>query len=82
MCAKCRIRQDARLRPSTRSLPTPDDLTYWMSKFVHEASECNGDEYPPKTLHSLVCCFKHYFNDSVVSDINPLNPSTRNLITL
>ena len=36
-------------------------------------------------LYSLVCCFMHYFEDNevcVIMDINPLNPSTHDSITL
>ncbi len=36
----------------------PGDLAYWMGKFVFEVRKQNGDEYPPKSLCAMVCCFK------------------------
>ena len=36
------------------------DLAYWMGKFVLENRKTDGQEYPPKTLYALVCCFKRY----------------------
>ena len=66
--------------PLLQLASTADDLAYWMSKFVLEDHRSNGDKYLPKSLYSLVCCFKHYFEDNAVYNINLLNPSTRNLI--
>ena len=57
--------------PLLQLASTPDDLAYWMSKFVLEVR-----------LYSLVCCFKHYFEDNAVCDINLLNPWTHDSITL
>ena len=37
--------------------------------------EKNGDEYPPKTLYALVCCFKCYYKQNGVHDVNPLSLS-------
>ena len=30
-------------------------LQYWMTRFILEVRKQNGDEYPPNTLHHLVC---------------------------
>ena len=38
-----------------------EDFAYWLGKFVLEARKSDGSEYPPKTIYSLVCCFRRYF---------------------
>ena len=48
------------------------DLAYWMVKFVLEVSKKDGKEYPPKYLYALVCCFKRYYEQNGVFDVNPL----------
>ena len=40
-----------------------------------EVRKKNGDEYPPKTLYALVCCFKRFFVRNGVYSVNPLDPS-------
>jgi hypothetical protein len=40
-----------------------------------EVRKKNGGEYPPKTLYALVCCFKRYYEQYNVHDVNPLSPS-------
>ena len=54
---------------------TPVDLAYWMGKFVLEVRKKDGQEYPPKTLYALVCCFKRFFEQNGVFSVNPLNPA-------
>ncbi len=39
---------------------SPENLAYWMGKFVLEVRKKDGTEYPPKSLYALVCCFKRY----------------------
>ena len=51
------------------------DLAYWMGKFVLEVRKKDGTEYPPKSLYALVCCFKRFYEQNGVYDINPLIPS-------
>lgn len=52
---------------------SPEDLAYWMGKFVLEVRKRDGTEYPPKTVYALVCCFKRYFEENGIHEINPLN---------
>ena len=49
------------------------DLSYWMGKFALEVRKQDGKEYPPKSLYALVCCFKRYFEQHGVHNINPLS---------
>lgn len=49
------------------------DLSYWMGKFVLEVRKKDGKEYPPKSLYALVCCFKRFFEQNGVHNINPLS---------
>ena len=51
------------------------NLAYWMGKFVLEVCKKDGKEYPPKTLYALVCCFKRYYEQNGVFDVNPLSSS-------
>ena len=51
----------------------PNDLAYWMGKFVLEVRKHDGKEYPPETLYALVTTFKRYFERNGVYTINPLN---------
>ena len=51
------------------------NLAYWMGKFVLEVCKKDGKEYPPKTLYALVCCFKGYYEQNGVFDVNPLSSS-------
>ena len=63
-----------------RDLETPllsmrsEELSYWLGKFVLEARKKNGDEYPPKTLYQIVCCFKRHFEANGIHSFNLLNP--------
>ena len=47
------------------------DLGYWMGKFVLDVRKKDGSGYPPKSLYAIVCCFKLYFEENGVYDINP-----------
>ena len=68
------ISETDRLIVTTQLLEMPvEDLAYWMGKFVLEARKMDGSEYPPKTLYSLVCCFKRYYGVNGVHDVNPLD---------
>ena len=51
-----------------RSSTVPAQLAFWCKRGIK--------------LYSLVCGFKHYFEDNAVCDINLLNPSTHDSITL
>ena len=60
------ISETDRLIVTTPLLEIPvGDLEYWMRKFVLEARKMDGSEYPPKTLYSLVYCFKCYSRKTV-----------------
>ena len=52
---------------------SPEDLAYWMGKFVLEVRKKDGNEYPPKTVYALVCCFKRFFEQNGIHAVNPLN---------
>ena len=49
------------------------NIAYWMEKFVLEVHKKDGSEYPPKCLHALVCCFKRFFEENGVHNVNLLN---------
>ena len=53
----------------------PADLAYWMGKFVLEVRKKDGQEYLPKSIYALVCCFKRYYEQHGVFDVNPLSSS-------
>ena len=64
----------SRVCPSTPLLEMPiEDLAYWLGKFVLEVPKQNGKEYPLKMLYCLICCFKRYFEQNGVHDVNPLD---------
>ena len=50
---KSRIEQGAEIQP----LVTVDDSTlqHWLTYFILEVRKQNGSEYPPNTLHHLIC---------------------------
>ena len=50
-----------------------------MGKFVLEVRKKDGMEYPPKSLYALVCCFKRFFEQNGVHNINPLS-TTNNAV--
>ena len=43
--------------------PLPDmdmhTLAHWLTRFVLEVRKMNGSEYPPNTLHHIVCGMRH-----------------------
>ena len=45
------------------------------------ASDLNDhkEEYPPKSLYAIVCCFKRFFEQNGVHNINPIS-STNNAV--
>jgi len=51
----------------------PAYLAYWMGKFVLEVRKKTGQEYLPKSIYALVCCFKRYYEQHGVFDVNPLS---------
>lgn len=58
---------------STPLLEIPHaDLVYWMGKFVLEVQK-DKSEYSPKSLYALLCCFKHFYEQNGVHDVNPLS---------
>ena len=34
---------------------TTEEMQYWMTRFILEARKKDGEEYPPNTLHHIVC---------------------------
>ena len=44
-------------------IATPDQLDYWLSKFVVEAKNKNGESYPPNTLYGICCGLMRYVRD-------------------
>ena len=46
---------------SSLLLMSVDDFSYWLAKFVVEVRKKDGIQYPPKSLYTLVCCFKRVF---------------------
>jgi len=50
----------------------PADLAYWMGKFVLEVRKNDGQEYSPKSIYALVCCFKRCYEQHGVFDVNPV----------
>ena len=47
-------------------------LNYWLTKFVQEVANKNGDRYPSRSLYGIVCGLKRYLED--VNGGNALNP--------
>ena len=67
---------DGRVPVTTPLLEIPAvDLGYWMGKFALEVSKKDGSEYPPNSLYASVCCFKRYYQQHGVHDVNPLSPN-------
>ena len=49
---------------------TPSDLAANLSRFIFEVRKKNGEEFPPKTLHHIVCGIQRYFRMNVDSSID------------
>ena len=32
----------------------PDNLDFWVPRFVNEVGRADGDPYPPRTIHQLL----------------------------
>ena len=48
----------------------PEQLNYWLSKFVRiETRKGNGEQYPPSTLYYLCCGLQRYVRD-IKPDVN------------
>ncbi|CAH3180135.1 unnamed protein product [Porites lobata] len=47
-------------------------LNYWLTKFVQEVANKNGDRYPSRSLYGIVCGLERYLED--VNGGNVLNP--------
>ena len=58
---------------SSLLLMSVDDFSYWLAKFIVEVRKKDGTQYPPKSLYSLVCCFKRFFEANNQFDVNPLS---------
>ena len=41
----------------------PQELNYWLSKFVLEVRKENGEPYPPNTLYSICAGLLRYFRE-------------------
>ena len=41
-------------------LCTPQQLDYWMSKFILEVRKADGALYPPNSLHQIICGIQRY----------------------
>ncbi|KAK6167946.1 hypothetical protein SNE40_021867 [Patella caerulea] len=50
-----------------------DILNYWLGKFIVEVRKENGEEYPPKTLLSLVMGLQSFLRLENKTDINFLD---------
>ena len=44
----------------------------WLTKFVQEVANKNGDRYPSRSLYGIVCGLERYLED--VNGGNVLNP--------
>ena len=44
-------------------IATPGQLDYWLSKFVVEARNKNGESYPPNTLYVICCGLLRYVRE-------------------
>jgi hypothetical protein len=40
-----------------------NSLNFLLSKIVSEVAKENGERYPPKTLHLLICGINRYLTD-------------------
>ena len=59
---KCRLEHGAQIQP----LMTMDTSTlqHWLTYFILEVRKQNGSEYPPNTLHHLVCGIMRYLRQN------------------
>lgn len=48
--------------PPIRSC-SPQELGYWLERFVFEVRKQNGEEYPYKSLYELCCAIQRVYND-------------------
>ena len=46
--------------PTHLYLAMPQQMNYWLCKFVLEGRKANGDHYPPNTLYSICCGLLRY----------------------
>ena len=44
-------------------LAQPQQMNYWLCKFVLETRKANGEFYPPNTLYSLCCGLLRYIRE-------------------
>ena len=59
--------KDLKERVQTLDTPITDmsacSLTYWLSKFVQEASNSSGQRYSSRSLYSIRCGLKRHLSD-------------------
>ncbi len=55
--------------PSLHDLD-PCTLSHWLTRFVLEIRKVNGSEYPPNSLHHLVCGIMRHYRTSSKTEID------------
>ena len=42
---------------------TTETLNFWLSRFIQEVVKANGERYPARTLHGIVCGLNRYLQE-------------------
>lgn len=42
---------------------TADSLNFWLTKFVQEICKEDGQRYPPRSLHSIICGLQRHLDE-------------------
>ena len=64
-----------KVQPLSTDLESMDacSLNYWLSKFVQEVSNAEGERYPARTLYGIICGIRRHLVEIVGSEaLNPL----------
>jgi len=50
-----------------------EDIQYWLTKFVVEAKQKDGNEYPPNTIYQICYGRRRALNSAGHTDVNIFN---------
>ncbi|XP_063397184.1 uncharacterized protein KIAA1958-like [Mytilus trossulus] len=57
------------------------EMNHWLQRFVIEVRNKKGEEYPPKSLYSIICGLLRYCKDMNVNDKNFLDEKDLRFVT-
>ena len=43
--------------------PVPEDLNYWLPRFINEVRKSDGDPYPPRSIHQILAGLQRHMLD-------------------